>query len=127
MFPQHHLKFMGQWTNVQLSKRCAHITSASELLLFIGVLVLLKGFEFGCCRSMWATTSKFKCVAALKFATIMHRTSFEILRSCIRFRNCHNGDDEDMNRLNFVDDFVKAINEHRAKFLSMPDLICDDE
>eukprot|EP00171_Calliarthron_tuberculosum_P023174 IDg23174t1 len=76
---------------------------------------------------MWATTSKFKCVAALKFATIMHRTSFEILRSCIRFRNCHNGDDEDMNRLNFVDDFVKAINEHRAKFLSMPDLICDDE
>eukprot|EP00171_Calliarthron_tuberculosum_P014505 IDg14505t1 len=118
---------MVEWTNVQLSRRCVHVTSVSELLRFIGVLVLLTRFKFGCRRSMWATTSKFKYIAAPNFAAIIPRIRFEMLRYCILFSNCYNGDDEGMNRWNLVDDFATAINKHRAEFVSPSDLIYVDE
>eukprot|EP00171_Calliarthron_tuberculosum_P023138 IDg23138t1 len=81
MFPQHHLEVMMECTNVQLSKRCAHITSESELLRFIGVLVLLAKFELRFRRSMWVTNSRFKYIAAPNFDAIMppineHRAEF---------------------------------------------------
>eukprot|EP00171_Calliarthron_tuberculosum_P013485 IDg13485t1 len=45
----------------------------------------------------------------------------------VEYHNCHNGDDEGMNRWNLVDDFITAINKHRAEFVSPSHLIYVDE
>eukprot|EP00171_Calliarthron_tuberculosum_P006654 IDg6654t1 len=50
-----------------------------------------------------------------------------MLQSCIRFSNCHNGDDKGMNRWNLMDDFVTDINEYRSELVRSSDLICVDE
>ena len=128
MFPMSYLGAIVTLTNQELSRRGKNVTTATEILRFFGVLVLLSWYEFGPRRGLWSATSPYKYIAAPNFTRIMPSHRFEILRSCLRFSSAGGtSDSENCNRWALVDDFVKAINEHREMFVTPSELICVDE
>ena len=123
-----HLENIVRLTNAQLVLKSKHVTNGSEIIKFFGIIVLMSRHQFGARRDLWAFFSKFKYISAPNFGAIMSRHDFETLRACIRF--CENGnldDDGSPSRWALVDDFVTAINRHRAMYVNPPELICVDE
>lgn len=128
MFPMSHLGTIVILTNQELIARDKQPTTATEILRFFGVLVLMSRYEFGPRRGLWSTTSTYKYMAAPNFTRIMPSHRFETLRSCLRFSSAGGTrDSENCNRWALVDDFVKAINQHREMFVTPSELICVDE
>ena len=128
MFPMSHLSTIVMLTNRELSRFDKQPTNVSEVLKFIGVLVLMSRYEFGPRRNLWATSSSYKYLPAPNFTRIMPSHRFETLRCCIRFSaSADIGESDDSNRWSLVDDFVKAINDHREMYVTPSDLICVDE
>lgn len=128
MFPMSHIAKIVTLTNINLLKdRCA-VTDASEILRFIGVLVLMSRFEYGPRADLWKTTSENKYIPAPNFGRFMTQYRFTKLRSSIRFSdNGNQENDGGINRWGLVDDFVSAINFHRELFVTPSELICVDE
>lgn len=128
MFPMSHLRIIVRLTNAELSKLDKSPTSESEVLRFFGILLLMSRYEFGARKNLWATSSTYKYIAAPNFTRIMPSHRFETLRSSLRLSNCAVSDDNDScARWALVDDFVKAINEHREMFVTPSELLCVDE
>lgn len=128
MFPMSHLGSIVTLTNVNLNRNGKLATTASEILRFMGVIVLMSRYEFGRRRDLWATSSDNKYIPAPNFGKIMAQHRFHTLRANIRFSDAGSTDDDgEANRWGLVDDFVKAINQHREFFVTPSDLICVDE
>lgn len=80
--------------------------------------------EFGSRRSLWLTKPKYKYIAAAYFAKITSFHRFEALRSCVRYSECGvHCDTSNYNRWALLDDFVKAVNDNRAMFVTPSDLL----
>ena len=60
MFPMHHLEKILALTNIQLSFRGHSPTNRSEILKFLGTIVLMPRFQFGARRNIWISESKYK-------------------------------------------------------------------
>ena len=124
----HHLESIVTLTNSQLAMSTKQQTNESEILKFFGILVLMSRHQFGPRRDLWLSVSKFKYISAPNFGVIMPRHRFETLRSCIRFSDNGNMDDDGSpNRWSLVDDFVTAINRHRSMFVNPSELVRVDE
>lgn len=132
MFPMSHLGSIERMTNSELAKRGKPLTTISEILRYFGVVLLLSRHEFSSRKDLWSPTNSYKYIPSPNFARIMASHRFEMLRCCIRYSYCaterdNESSDNSRNRWALVDDFVKAINEHREMFVTPSDLICVDE
>lgn len=131
MFPMEQLVRMVRLTTAQLLKRGLPATTAGELLKLMGVMLLATRFEFGARADLWATQarSKYMPVPALGQRTGMPRARFDSLWSCLTFSEAPggNGDMSEEARWGRIDDFVSAINAHRAAHVSPSEVICVDE
>lgn len=128
MFPMSHLGDIVEMMSYQLEQEQNIPTNASEVLRYFGILILMSRFEFATRRDLWRTTSAFKYVPAAKFGRIMPYHRFEALRAFIRYSGGQSsGNSDTCNRWSLVDDFVTAINNHRATFVTPCEVICVDE
>ena len=119
-------------TNEQLKKQNKEMTTTGEILRFIGVNILIAGFEFSARRDLWATTSKHKYIPAPNFGTTgLHRHRYDHLFKCTRFSNQPGEKPSGMShskwRWMLVDDFVRNFNDHREKYFEPGSTICADE
>lgn len=77
---------------------------------------------------MWRTSTEYKYIPATKFDCLMTYERFKALRVLIWYSGgTSSGDSATCNRWAFADDFVTAINTHRAKFERPCEVICVDE
>ena len=77
---------------------------------------------------LWLSVSKFKYISASNFRVIMHRHLLATLRSCIRFSdNINIDDDESVTKLSLYDYFVTAFNRHCSMYVDPSELICVDK
>ncbi|KAI2508605.1 Transposase IS4 [Fragilaria crotonensis] len=132
LFPPKQLSDMVHWTNVELNKASLKETTASEVLKFFGILILMTKFEFTTRSSLWNTTAWSKYRPAPQFGlTGMSKHRFKDLFSSMRWSNQPDapgeGESSEEYRWKLVDDFVKNFNEHRANYFNPSELICVDE
>ena len=130
VFPMRHFTAIVSWTDANLQKKGVEVlTSAGEVLKFFGVIILMTRFEFSKRRDLWKTESSFKYKPVAKFGRFIARNRFEVLMSCIAFSRqseCTSPGSSDR-RWGLVQDFVTAINSHRASRVSPSSFICVDE
>ena len=131
MFPMEHLPRILRMTNTALGRAKHGLTTASEILGFFGVLILMSRYEFGGTRrNLWRKESDRKYMVAPNFGRAMTRRRFDAIFSGISFNNqpMETGAMTSVqHRWALVNDFLNAINDHREKQFSPSDTICVDE
>ena len=86
MFPRPQLDAMLRLTNLKLYQRKRRLTTAGELLKFLGMLILISRFEFGNCSIFWSSTKPGKYVPAPSLGSAgMSRDRFDMLWRCVLF------------------------------------------
>jgi Transposase IS4 len=125
---------MWQNTNasIEASGQLTKTATRTELLKFIGVIVLSTKYEF-CNRSdLWSVRSKSKYEMTPQFGTLtgMKRGRYDFIYHHLRFSN----QPVEQGALNYetwswmlIDDFIKAFNDHRASHMIVSDRLCVDE
>jgi len=130
IFPMHQLVRIVSLTSEKLRTRRMQQTTAGEVLKFIGVTLLATRFEFGARADLWAIKARDKHMQAPAFGgrTGMPRSRFDALLSFVTFSEpAADADDTEGSRWQLINEFVSAINSHRAAHVSSSDLICVDE
>ena len=86
MFPPEALTVIVNETNKQLRSKRIRETTAGEIIIFFGVMILMSRYEFGERRGLWSSEPSFKYMPAPNFGrTGMSRHRYEEIWSCIRF------------------------------------------
>ena len=130
--PHGHLLNMVKWTSEGLQEKGKRGVSTGELLKFIGILVLGTRYQFGKRRELWAVQAKNRLLSAPCFGTKtgMPRNRFEDIWSSLVFsKQGERAANElsEVHRWRLIDDFVEALNHHRATNFVPSDLICVNE
>jgi len=110
-------------------------TTPGEILKLFGVVLLGTRFEFGCRSDQWSTTPRTKHIPARAFGvrTGMSRNRFDNLWSSLTFSVQRAGgpptgaNGSEQFRWFLVNDFVEAINRHRAAHVIPAETLCVDE
>lgn len=80
MFPPDQFTALFELTNIQLAKHNEPLTTRSEILKLLGVIILITRFKFGDRRDLWKKESGFKYRTAANLGqTGMTRHRFEVL------------------------------------------------
>jgi hypothetical protein len=108
------------------------VTHNSELLKFLGVLILGTRYEFGHRAYLWMSEAGSRLLQAPAFGTktgILRKRFDDIWSSLTFSRHAERGDDEGSvaHRWRLVSDFVESVNSHRAAYFSPSDPVCVDE
>lgn len=133
MFPMGHLPKIVALTNVELLANHFRETTAGEILRFFGVLILISRFEFGDTRrNLWKKEADSKYIPAPNLGRAMSRRRFEEVFKCIRYSaqpiGLHgSGLSSAEYRWALMNDFLRAINEHRERTVTPSETICVDE
>ena len=130
--PHGHLIKMVQWTSEVLQDKGKRGLSTGELLKFLGIHILGTRFQFGKGRELWAVNARNRLLYAPCFGnkTGMPRNRFEDIWSSLFFsQQGERAADElsEKHRSWLVDNFVEAINHHRAANVVPSDLMYVDE
>lgn len=105
-------------------------TTAGEIPMFFGVVILGTRYEIGARADLWLTKprSKYLLAPALGERTGLPRDRFHALWSCATFSaQSDEGDATEKRRWERMDDFVVAINSHRAARVVPSEVNCVDE
>ena len=133
MFPNRQLHDMYTLTNLQLTKKRLKETTKSELLKFMGILILSTRFEWNNRSDLWAETapSKYELTPQFGKRTGMKRKRFDELWANIKFSSQPEAVPEGMSleryRWMLVDGFINNFNNHRSVNFIPTDRICVDE
>lgn len=122
LFPDVHWNNMVHWTSNKLREISQPEVCPSELLRFLGVIILTTRFQFGSRREPWSRNPTYKCIPAPCFGHAgFSRHRFEYFLNFITFPLT------DLSpsistlstyRLSHVDVFFTAVNEHRRNLLA---------
>ena len=135
MYPTAALNIMHQATNDNIKRNSNNNMTATkqELLKFIGIIILSTKYDWNDRSNLWSTTNASKYEMAPNFGekTGMSRNRFDLLWKLMRYSHQPPERPEGMNsetyRWMLVQDFVDAINTHRALWYYVTDRICVDE
>jgi Transposase IS4 len=132
MFPPVQLSLIVTLTNEQLRAQRQRETTSSEVLKYIGIMVLATRCQFSNRRDLWNTVPSSPYEIAYNFGrTGMTRHRFDILHCNMRYsRQLEDrplGMSSECYRWMLVDDFVTNFNNHRAAQFYPSHLICVDE
>ena len=94
-FPFSQLRRLVSLTDENLLTKQKPLTSLSEIMKFIGIIILVTRFEFGERADLLSSTSSSKYIPATSFGstTGMSRSRFDYLRRNLSFSNVHNSND----------------------------------
>ena len=132
MFPPMQLDEMVRLTNLRLEAKDYSETTKTEIVKWMGILLLITRFEFRTRKLLWSTTPQGKYRAAPCFGkTGMSRNRFTELTSCMRWSDQpdvpHEGMSAEQHRWLLVDGFVERFNQHRENTFFPSWTICVDE
>ena len=136
MFPAEALNIMHRETNKCINKQENNnqtTTTKQELLKFIGIIILTTKYEWNDRADLWSNQKPSKYEMAPNFGdmTGMKRNRFDAIWKCMRYSHQPDEMPDGMNsetyRWMLIQDFVNAINNHRAAYVMVSDRICVDE
>ena len=134
LFPPKALNNLLIETNINIrNNNSQDLTSKSELLKFIGIILLGTKFDWDSRADLWSTINPSKYVPAANFGKVtnMSRDRFNFLWQYMRFSHQPAEMPEGMSsqkyRWMLVDDFVDEFNKHRSVFFIPGFGICVDE
>ena len=135
VFPQQQLSMSAELTSAKLSRRGRSLTTPGEVLKLFAVVLLGTRFEFGCRSDLWSTTPRTKHIPAPAFGLRngMSRNGFDNLWRSLTFSGQRAGgpptgaNGSEQFRWSLVNDFVEAINRHRAPHVTPAETLCVDE
>lgn len=119
--------------NIRCNNYNDYLTTKTELLRFIGIILLATKYDWNDRADLWSTTNPSKYVNAINFGklTNMSRNRFDFLWKHMRFSHQPQEIPEGMSSTKYrwmlVDDFVEAFNSHRSVFFIPGDSLCVDE
>jgi Transposase IS4 len=133
LFPPRQLSDLFTLTNVQLRAKHYRETTKTELLKFIGVIILCTKYEWNNRSDLWAEhpASKYEVSPQIGKRTGMKRKRFDELWSCIRFSAQPDTLPDNMSaetyRWMLVDGFIRNFNNHRSvNFIPSDRLVVDE-
>jgi hypothetical protein len=133
MFPVRQLNDMMLFTNQQLRKKNYRDTTKTEILKFLGVLILCTRYEWNNRSDLWAETanSKYEMAPQLGKKTGLKRRRFDELWSTMRWSAQPEEKPEMLSletyRWMLCDGFIRNFNNLRATNFVPSERICVDE
>jgi len=122
---------MARLTSGKRADSRCNTTTAEEVRMMIGVLVLGTRHEFGSRADLWTPVSRNKYIQAISFGKLtgMSRDLFDTLCSCMTYsaESVEPTVSSERRRWSLVDDSVGSFNVHREAHVQPSDLLCTDE